>query len=118
MNSRKRAYITIAACGVPTANDIPDGENFTIEYAENPRACGPHGSAGCSEVFQSTAHVAVSNAIKDATGVRIYELPASPAKVKAGLEAIARGEEPYKPARYDLGSDMYETLEKMKNQDL
>ena len=103
---------------MPTANDIPDGENFTIEYAENPRACGPQGSAGCSEVFQSTAHVAVINAIKDATGVRIYELPASPAKVKAGLEAIARGEEPYRPARYDLGSDMYETLEKMSKNEL
>ena len=26
------------------------------------------------------------------------------------MEAIAKGEQPYKPAKYDLGSDMYETL--------
>ena len=103
----------IATCGVPTANDIPDGENFTIEYAENPRACGPQGSAGCSEVFQSTAHVAVINAIKDATGVRIYELPATPAKVKAGMEALAKGEQPYKPEKYALGRNMYELLDEI-----
>ena len=104
----------VLACGVPTANDIPDGENFTVDYTENARGIGPHGSSGCSEVFQSSAHAAVLNAIKDACGVRIYELPATPAKIKAGLDALANGEEPYKPARYDLGPDMYQILEELK----
>ncbi len=108
-----KKHNNVAMCGIPTANDIPDGDNFTVEYLETPRECGPHGSAGCSEAFQSTGHVAVINAIKDATGVRIYELPATPAKVKAGIEALAKGEQPYVPEKYYLGEDMYTTLDKM-----
>ena len=46
--------------------------------------------------------------------MRIYDLPASPEKVKAGIDAIARGEEPAKPDKYFLGSELYEELEKLK----
>lgn len=41
-------------------------------------------------------------------------MPALPAKVKAGLDAIAAGKEPEVPKKYFLGSDMYEELENIK----
>jgi aldehyde oxidoreductase len=33
----------------------------------------------------------VINAIKDACGVRIYDLPATPEKIKGALAALTRG---------------------------
>ena len=58
--------------------------------------------------------MAVINGIYHACGVRIWELPALPAKIKAGLDAIAKGEQPYKPEKYFLGGDMYDELEELK----
>ena len=70
----------IEVCGIPHISHIPD--DIRVIYIENPRLNGPHGSKGCSEDFQASGHMAVINAIDDAAGVRIYELPATPAKVK------------------------------------
>ena len=98
--------------GVPYIKDIPD--DMTAIHLDGYDERGPFGSSGASEAFQSSDHVAVINAINNACGVRIYDLPASPEKVKAGIDAIARGEEPSKPGKYFLGSDMYEELEKLK----
>jgi aldehyde oxidoreductase len=47
--------------------------------------------------------------------VRIYELPASPDKVKAGLEKLAKGEKIMPPKKYFLGSDFYEEMEYIRN---
>jgi aldehyde oxidoreductase len=58
--------------------------------------------------------MAVINAINNACGVRIYELPASPAKVKAGLDILAKGGKIEPPKKYFLGSDFYDELEKIK----
>ena len=51
-------------------------------------------------------------------GVRIHELPASPKKVKEGLDAIAEGREPYAPEKYFLGEDLYEQLNELKRHPL
>lgn len=101
-----------AACGVPYCNDIPDEINV-IHY-ERPDEQGPFGSSGASEAFQASGHVAVLNAINNACGVRIYEMPATPDKIKAGLDAIAAGKPCPKPNKYFLGSDLYEELEDIK----
>jgi aldehyde oxidoreductase len=101
------------AAGVPYIKDTPD-EIVSIGHDSYDER-GPFGSSGASEAFQSSDHVAVLNAIKNATGVYIHELPASPEKVKAGIDAIAKGEKPYAPAKYDLGSDLYDELEYVKN---
>ncbi|MDR2487380.1 MAG: molybdopterin-dependent oxidoreductase [Clostridiales Family XIII bacterium] len=95
------------ACGIPTIDMIPD--DFNLVFIENPRPKGPHGSCGCSEDFQSSGHMAVINAIADATGVRIYELPATPDKVKAGLAKIEKGESLI-PPKYVIGKDFEEEL--------
>ena len=103
----------MVGAGISYIKDIPDEINVihmpvTIED-------GPFGSSGASEAFQASGHCAVLNGIYDACGVRIYEMPALPEKVKAGLDAIADGKEPYKPKKYFMGSDMYEELENIKN---
>jgi aldehyde oxidoreductase len=102
-------HTNIAAAGIPTIDDIPD--DFVIIHNGYSRDHGPFGSAGCSENYQSSGHVAVLNAIYNATGVRIYELPATPAKIKSGMELLASGRKVEPPARYYLGGDMYEQLE-------
>ncbi len=103
-----KRHATLAGAGVPYIKDIPD--NMELMFLETPRADGPFGSSGCSELFQSSSHMAVINAIYDATGVRIYELPARPEKVKAALEAKAAGKS-LKPKKYFLGSDLYDALD-------
>lgn len=97
--------------GVPYIKDIPDEINV-IHY-ERPDEIGPFGSSGASEAFQSSGHVAVLNAIYNACGVRIYEMPALPAKVKAGLDLLAAGGT-IKAKKYFLGSDLYEELDNIK----
>jgi aldehyde oxidoreductase len=104
----------ILVCGVPTILDVPD--DFNAIYVETPRdpALTPFGSSGCSETFQSSGHVSVINAIEDAAGVRIYEEPARPEKIKAALEAKARGED-LKPEPYFFGSDFEDELQEIIN---
>lgn len=98
--------------GVPYIKDIPDEINV-IHY-ERPDETGPFGSSGASEAFQSSGHVAVINAINNACGVRIYELPATKEKVKAGLDILAAGGKIEPPKKYFLGSDLYDELENIK----
>ena len=97
------------ACGVPEITDIPD--NMEIMFLDHHREIAEYGSIGCSEMFQSSDHVAVLNAIDDACGVRIYELPAKPEKVKAGLDAIAAGEPVPAPDPYYMGSEFWDEVD-------
>jgi aldehyde oxidoreductase len=80
-------HTSIAACGIPYAEDIPD--KFDIYYVETPRENGPFGAAGVGELPLTSPHVAIVNAIYDATGMRIRRLPARPDKVLAGLQELA-----------------------------
>lgn len=100
------------SCGVPYIKDIPD--DIRLIHNTTVRKFGPFGSSGASEAFQSSGHVAILNAINNACGVRIYEIPAKPEKVKAGIEALERGEK-IEPTRYYLGPDMYDEIERVKN---
>ena len=97
--------------GFPKCNEVPDDMNF--EFLETPRVNGPWGSGGCSEGFQSVGHVPILNAIDDAVGVRITQIPATPDKVKAALDAKARGED-YMPEMYDFHCDPDEILDYIK----
>ena len=56
---------------------------------ETPRPKGTNGSVGVGEMTLVPTAPAVLNAIEDAVGVRIYDLPATPDKVKAALAASA-----------------------------
>jgi aldehyde oxidoreductase len=101
-----------ATCGVPTASDTPDDMRL-IHIEDFPRDTNVFGSSGCPEGFQSSSHAAVINAIANACGVRIYDIPAKPEKVKAGLDGLARGEKPVPPERYFLGTELIEALEEI-----
>ena len=102
---------TPLGCGFSKCNDIPDD----IWYMQNetPRKVGPFGSGGASECFQSCCHVCILNAIDDAVGVRIYEIPALPEKVKAAMDAKAAGKD-MQPEKYYLGRDFYEVVDEIK----
>ena len=106
-------YNSLIRCGFLYANEIPD--DLQAFDCEGPRTMpAPFGSVGCCEGFQSAGHVAVLNAIYMATGVRVYDLPATPEKVKGGMEALARGEEIRPPAPYFLGSSLYDKLDEIE----
>ena len=98
-------------CGFPYIQDVPD--DLEVYCQETPRPSGPHGSVGASEVYLSGCHVSVINAIYNACGVRVRELPATPDKIKAGLAAKAAGE-PFMDDLYWLGDDIYDRLEGFK----
>jgi len=101
---------SMAGAGIPYIEDIPD--DIQVYFTENPRSYAPHNSSGCSELFQSAGHMCVINAIHDAVGVRMYELPARPEKIKAAMEAKAEGRE-LKPDKYYFGADMFDVLEEI-----
>lgn len=105
-----KQYNNLVKCGFLYANDIPD--DLTMESIVTERKTAPFNSVGCCEGFQSAGHAAVINAIYNATGIRIYDYPAKPDKVKAAMEAKAQGKN-LKPAPYFLGSDLLETLDEI-----
>ena len=107
-----KKHASIAGAGVPYIEEIPD--NIQLIFLDNARKVGPFGSSGCSELYQSGGHVAVLNAIYNAVGARIYEMPASPEKIKTAMAAKAKGEE-LKPKKYYLGADLYDELEDIKS---
>jgi aldehyde oxidoreductase len=79
-----KKHISLKACGIPYAKDIPD--NINIHYVETPRPDGPFGAAGVGELPLTSSHVAVINAIANATGARVRSLPALPEKVLAAMK--------------------------------
>lgn len=79
-------HSTMLGAGIPYAKDIPD--KFDIHYFESHRDAGPFGATGVGELPLTSPHVAIVNAIYNATGVRIRQLPARPEKVLAGLKAL------------------------------
>lgn len=79
-----KKHSTMVGAGFPYIKQIPD--DMEIMYVETPRPDGPFGASGVGEMPLSAPHAAVINAIYNACGVRIRELPARPEKVLAGLK--------------------------------
>jgi 4-hydroxybenzoyl-CoA reductase subunit alpha len=77
----------------PTALDMP--EVFT-ELVEHPDPRGPFGAKEVGQGPLLPVMPAVANAVYDAIGVRIDEVPITPEKIVKALQAKAAG----KPARY------------------
>ncbi|HEY0083626.1 MAG TPA: molybdopterin cofactor-binding domain-containing protein, partial [Pyrinomonadaceae bacterium] len=77
----------------PTTHDMCDVKTYLIEDAD------PNGPFGAKEVGQGPllpVMPAIANAVYDAVGVRVDEVPITPEKVLAALRAKAQG----KPARF------------------
>jgi aldehyde oxidoreductase len=67
----------------PTMQTTFDMEVITPR--QTPRTKGPLGATGIGEMTMVSTAPAVVNAIYDACGARIYDLPATPDKIKAAL---------------------------------
>ena len=73
---------------MPTTLDLPMIETIVVEV---PNPGHPYGVRGVGEVPIVPGPAAVSNAIYDAVGVRLRDLPMSPARVYAALASKATG---------------------------
>lgn len=64
---------------------VRDGFEVEIIPLQTPRYNGPLGATGVGEMTMVSTAPAVINAIYNACGARVFNLPATPAKVKAAL---------------------------------
>lgn len=68
---------------MPTIGDMPEFENIIIEVEDGE---GPYGAKGLGEHVLIPTAPSIINAIRDATGVTIADLPATPDKIQAALQ--------------------------------
>lgn len=73
---------------IPTAKDLPELDAVVVEMGSR---TGPYGAKGIGEMTANTQAPAIINAIHDAVGVWITDLPATPEKVLRALEAKRAG---------------------------
>jgi len=71
---------------IPTAADLPDLEAIVLESGEG---LGPFGARGIGEPPIGPSAAAIANAIADAAGIRLTELPMRPEKVWRALREAA-----------------------------
>lgn len=68
---------------VPTAKEMPEVESMLVECVHRE---GPYGAKGIGEISNVPLPPAIGNAIYDAVGVRIKDLPITPDKVLDALK--------------------------------
>jgi xanthine dehydrogenase molybdenum-binding subunit len=74
--------LTLADYRIPTVEWMPE---ITVILVEDPAPGGPFGAKGCGEMGLGPTAAAIANAIYNATGVRLTELPMTPERVLAAL---------------------------------
>ena len=67
---------------MPTAMDMPKVECILLESRSG---LGPYGAKGIGEPAMTAVAPAIANAVADATGVRVFELPLTPERIVAAL---------------------------------
>lgn len=72
---------------MPTADSVPSMHSGIVESID---PNGPLGAKGASETAILPGAPAIANAVYDAIGVRITDLPITPEKILAGLAALER----------------------------
>ncbi|MFO1153816.1 MAG: molybdopterin cofactor-binding domain-containing protein [Rhodospirillales bacterium] len=75
---------------VPMIGDVPEVETILIEAAE---PLGPFGAKGVGEPALIPTAAAILNAVRDATGIAVRRVPATPARLRA-LILAQRGANP------------------------
>ncbi|MBI2763797.1 MAG: xanthine dehydrogenase family protein [Chloroflexi bacterium] len=78
LNDRLATYL------IPTATDAPNMRTILVEA---PFSGAPHGAKGVGELPMDVAAPAVIAAIHDAVGVWVTELPATPERILAAMDA-------------------------------
>lgn len=74
---------------LPGPMELPEIDSVVLEY---PSVNGPYGVKGVGEMTANSPIPAIINAIYDAIGVRITELPATPEKILRALEEFEENE--------------------------
>ena len=74
---------------IPNRMDIP---SVRIEFESSYEKTGPFGAKSIGELVIDTPCPAIANAVYNATGVRVRELPITPEKVAMGILAKKAGE--------------------------
>jgi CO/xanthine dehydrogenase Mo-binding subunit len=78
------ANATPLAYRVPLAGDLPERyESFVVEHG----GPGPFGAKGIGESGMLGVAAAIGNAIEDAVGVRLTQIPFTPERMLAAIEA-------------------------------
>jgi CO/xanthine dehydrogenase Mo-binding subunit len=75
---------TLVDYKVPNILDVPPIE---YEFVEEPDPTGPYGAKGVAEAVLVPTAPAIANAVYDAVGVRVTDLPLTAEKVLAGLKS-------------------------------
>jgi CO/xanthine dehydrogenase Mo-binding subunit len=78
---------------IPTAGDIPP---ITVHIVEDGEPLGPYGAKGVGEPALIATAPAILNAIHDAAGVRVKQIPATPDRVRLAIvqkQGTAQGTE-------------------------
>lgn len=68
---------------MPVASDMPMVNTVMIEV---PNPAHPYGLRGLGEVSLTPALTAVANAVKNALGFRVNDLPLNPPRILAAIE--------------------------------
>ena len=80
---RSKGYLTDGK--VPGINESPCLDAIVTHFADTYEPSGPFGAKGVGEAATNPVAAAYANAIRDAVGVRFYELPITPEKILAAL---------------------------------
>lgn len=74
--------------GIPTRREIRE---LDVHFVETHEPTGPYGAKSVGEIGIDTPPAAIMNAICDAVGIRLTDLPATPEKVLAALRRKQEG---------------------------
>jgi CO/xanthine dehydrogenase Mo-binding subunit len=81
----KVTTLSLGEYKLPTSMDVPPLRTVLLRTAVGP---GPFGAKAVGEVTNSGVAPAIANAVHDAVGVRIFELPITAEKVLRALGSI------------------------------
>ncbi|MCZ7664428.1 MAG: molybdopterin-dependent oxidoreductase [Thermoleophilia bacterium] len=73
---------------IPRAKDMPA---IDVVHLDTPHERGPFGAAGAGECAQMPTGPAIANALHDALGLRLRDLPITPARLRAAVAAERSG---------------------------
>lgn len=73
---------------LPTVRDVPRLETVLVESGGG---LAPHGAKAIGEFANNNPPAAIANAVADAVGVRLFEIPVTAEKVFRGLEERGQG---------------------------